>query len=170
MFQKNQPGVAVKIILTVILIALLTVLQTTVLRGIEVLGVIPNLLFITVVCYSLLHADYSALVMGVACGLLLDITGGRIVGMNALLCTLVAYFCICISGSLFNNNIPVAMLFVLLLTVPYELITYIFYFVIWGQGSFWYALLLKILPAAVYNALAAAVLYPLVRKIAGSAE
>ena len=170
MYQKRQLGTPVKVVLILILILLLTVLQTTVLRGIEIFHVIPNLLMVTVVCYSLLKGDYSALAVGVACGFILDITGGRMVGMNALLCALVAYFCICISGSLFNHNIPVAMLFVLMLSIPYELIMYIFYFAIWGEGEFWFAFFCKILPASIYNALATVLLCPLIRAIVGTEQ
>ncbi|MBR7164263.1 MAG: rod shape-determining protein MreD [Clostridia bacterium] len=165
MNQMFQNKAVFKFLLTAILIFVLTILQTTVIQGIEVFHVIPNLLLITVVCYSLLHGDYSALVVGVVCGFLLDINGGRVVGMNALLCTVLAYVCICVSGSLYSNNGLIAMIFVLIFSLFYELIVYIFYFAIWGQGAFFYALFCKILPAAVYNGLATILLYPLVRRL-----
>ena len=118
---------------------------------------------IIVVCYSLQHDDYSSLAVGVVCGLLLDITGGRAVGINTLLCTYAAFFCLSISGSLFNNNVFVSMVFVMLLTIPYELLTYLFYFVIWGKSAWLYAIFCKILPATVYNFLFTLVVYPVVR-------
>ncbi len=165
--QIKQTGAAFRQVLTVIFILLMAVLQTTVLRGLEVFHVIPNLLFITVVCYSLRRGDYSAMVVGVACGLILDVTGGRAVGINTLLCTYAAFFCVRVSSSLFNNNVFVSMVFVLLLSIPYELLIYLFYFVIWGRGALGYALLCKILPAVVYNFLFTIVLYPAVRRVAG---
>ncbi len=163
MNQIFQDKPIFRYLLTAVLVFVLIVLQTTVIRGIEVFHVVPNLLVVMVVCYSLLHEDYSALVVGAICGLLLDIHGGRSVGMNALLCTLLAYLCVCVSGNLYNNNSLVAMVFVLFLSIAYELIIYIFYFAIWGHGSFVYALLYKILPGAVYNSLVTILLYPLVR-------
>ncbi|MBQ2696307.1 MAG: rod shape-determining protein MreD [Clostridia bacterium] len=165
MNQSDQSVTIVKVVLTVLLIFIITVLQTTIVQGFEIFHVVPNLLFIMVVCYGILHGDYGALVVGVVCGLLLDITGARVVGMNTLLCTLAAYFCICISDSLFNNNVLVAMVFVLLLSIPYELIIYIFNFVIWGRGSFWYALFYRILPGGVYNFLVTILLYPIIRRV-----
>ena len=142
-------------------------LQTTVIRGIEVFHVIPNLLFITVVCFSLRRGDYSALVVGAICGLILDMLGGRVVGINTLLCVYVAYLCICISSNLFNNNLFVSMVFVLLFSIPYEFLIYLFYFAIWGQGAFGYALIARILPTVLYNFLFTLVLYPIIRRIAG---
>ncbi len=165
MNQTFQSRTLIKILLTVVLFFILTILQTTVIRGIEVFHVIPNLLLIAVVCYGLLHDDYSTLVVGVICGLLLDLNGGRVVGMNTLLCTVVAYLCIYVSGSLYSNTSVVAMLFVLIFSVFYELIVYIFYFAVWGHGGFLYAIFCKILPAGIYNSLVTIVLYPLVRKL-----
>lgn len=165
MNQTFQGRTLVKILLMAVLVFILTVLQTTVVRGIEIFHVIPNLLLIAVVCYGLLHDDYSTLAVGVVCGLLLDINGGRVVGMNTLLCTIVAYLCIYVSGSLYSNNSFVAMLFVLIFSVFYELIVYVFYFAVWGHGGFLYAVFCKILPAGIYNSLVTIVLYPLVRKL-----
>ena len=154
-------------VLTGIFILVLTVLQTTVLRGIEIFHVIPNLLFIFVVCYSLLRGDYSALIVAAVCGLILDTIGGRAIGINTLLCTLAAYFCVAVSGNLFNNNSFVAMVFVLLLSLPYELMIYIFYFAIWGRGALGFALLHKLVPAVLYNFVMTFFVYPVTRSVVG---
>lgn len=152
--------------LTVCFVLLLTVLQTTVLRAAELFGVIPNLLLSAVVCYSLTKGDYKALVFGIGCGLLLDCFGGRVVGMNTLLCFYVSLICVLLYGDLFNNNAFVAMLFVLLLSVPYEFLIYFFSLFIWGETDIVYALLYKVLPCAVYNALATFFVYPFTRALA----
>lgn len=165
-FEMQTKNVVLVRILMAVFIFAMTVLQSTVIQSIELFNVVPNLLLITVVCYSLLCGDYSAMVIGVVCGLLLDITGGRIVGLNTILCTLAAYFCICVSGNLFNNNALVSMVFVLLLSIPYELLTYLLYFAIWGHGGFFYALLARVLPAALYNFVVTLIIHPIVRKIA----
>ena len=165
MNQIFQDKPIFKYLLTAVLIFVLIILQTTVVRGVEVCNVIPNLLVVMVVCYSLLHGDYSALAVGAVCGLLLDIHGGRTVGMNALLCTLLAYLCVCVSGNLYNNNSFVALVFVLFLSMAYDLVIYIFNFAIWGHGNFVFVLLHKILPGSVYNSLVTLFLYPLVRRL-----
>jgi len=156
----------VRYVLTGIFIFLLAAVQTTVLRGIEIFHTIPNMLFIFAVCYSLLRGDYVALAYAFACGLVLDLTGGRLIGINTLLCTLASYFCISISGDLFNNNRFVSMVFVLLLSLPYETLIYLFYFVIWGRGSLGFALVAKIIPAALYNFIFTIILYPAVKRLA----
>ena len=162
----RQSGTVISWVLTIIFILLLAVLQTTVLRGLEVFNVIPNLLLSAVVCFGILYGDYNALTIGVICGLILDVIGGRGVGINGLLCALVAYACVSISDSLFNNHVFVAMVFVLVLSIPYELITYILYFAIWGRGGWVFAIFCKILPTAVYNFLVTLLVYPVVKQLA----
>ncbi len=170
MNQFKQTSPVLTWLFTGILILLTATLQTTVIRGLEVFHVIPNLLFIVVVSYGILHDDYSSLFVGAVCGLILDVLGGRVVGINTLICTYVAYLCLLISDNLFNNNAFVAMVFVLLLSIPYEVLTYLCYFVIWGKGSLWYAVFHKILPIAVYNFLFTLPLYPIVKKVTGQIE
>jgi len=80
-----------------------------------------------------------------------------------LLCAYAACLCLSISDKLFSHNALVSMVFVLVLTIPYEVLTYLFYFVIWGKGAGWYAILCKILPVTVYNSLFTLVMHPLVK-------
>lgn len=161
-----QAKTVLRYVLTICFVLLLAVLQTTVLHAAELFGVIPNLLLSAVVCYSLTKGDYKAHVFGIGCGLLLDFFGGRVVGMNTLLCFYVSLVCVLLYGGLFNNNVFVAMLFVLLLSVPYEFFIYFFSLFIWGQGDIVYALLCKIVPCAVYNALTTFLVYPFTRALA----
>ena len=165
MEQNTNSATVLHYVLTGLFIILLAILQTTVLRGIQIFHVIPNLLLIMTVSYSLTHGSYRAFFVGILCGLLLDLFGGRTIGMNTLLFALIVYFCVFISDSLFSNNAFVSMVFVFFLTIPYELLTYLFYFVIWNHGAFGFAIFSKILPAALYNFLFTLVLYPLVKRV-----
>lgn len=161
-----QIRVIARYALTVVFVFLLTVLQTTVLHAAEIFGVIPNLLLSAVVCYSLTKGDWKALVFGGVCGMLLDFFGGRVVGMNTLLCIYTALVCILLHGGLFNNNAFVAMLFVLAISIVYEFLIYFFGLLIWGQTDVLYALLHKILPGSVYTALITLFVYPFTRALA----
>ena len=165
MEQNTNSATVLHYLVTALFIILLSVIQSTVLRGIQIFHVIPNLLLITTVCYGLTHGSFRGFFVGILCGLLLDLFSGRAIGMNTLLFALIAYFCIFISGNLFSNNTYVCMVFVLFLTISYELLTYIFYFAIWKQGALGFAIFSKILPSAIYNFLFTIVLYPLVKRV-----
>ena len=151
---------------TVLVVFLFTVIQTTLLHAVEIFGIIPNLLLSTVICYSLVKGEPKAIIFGLICGMLLDFFGGRTVGMNTLLCLYTSLICVLLHSGLFNNNTFVAMLFVFVLTIPYELIVYFFNLFIWRQQGFLFALFLRVLPQAVYNALVTIFIYPLTRWLA----
>ena len=161
-----QTKTILRYVLTIGFVFLLTVIQTTILQAAELFGVIPNLLLSAVICYSLTKGDYKAIVFGLGCGLVLDFFGGRTVGINTLLCLYTALVCILLHDGLFNNNAFVAMLFVLLLSVPYEFLIYFFNLFIWGQTDIVYALLHKVLPGSLYSALVTFLVYPFTRALA----
>lgn len=154
--------------LTIVFVFFLTVIQTTLIRSVEIFNVIPNLLLVAVICYSLCKGDLKALVFGVVCGLVLDFTGGRVVGVNTLLCTYAAFLCYLLHGGLFNNNVFVAAVFVLIISFVYEFLFYMMQFFIWGETDIAFALLHKILPGALYNAVAAVPVYPIMRRLSES--
>lgn len=152
------------VILTAFVLAV-SVLQTTVLGVVEIFGVIPNLLVTAVICYSLIRGDFESVIFGAVCGFVLDLLSGRMVGMNMILCSVTAFMCACLHDNLFNNNSFVASVFVLWISALYELLIYIFYFLFWGDTSFVFAILHKILPCAAYNAAATFLVYPTLRGI-----
>lgn len=157
-------------IITGIFILLLTVVQTTILRGIEIMGVIPNLLIVAVICYALLNQTRPGLVFGLICGVVLDCIGGRLIGVNTLLCLYMSYLCGLTSERLFNNNIFVAILFVVALSLLYEAISYLLNYLIWGDTAFVFAIFGKIIPASVYNGLLTFVVYPIVARLSPRRE
>ncbi|MBR6647309.1 MAG: rod shape-determining protein MreD [Clostridia bacterium] len=154
-----------RISLTVLYVFLILVLQTTVIGYARIFGIIPNLLLISSVCYLLVTSDFRGLVFSVVCGILLDITGGRIIGVNTLLCTYIAFSCLWICDKLYNNNEIIAAFFTFIITFAYGLLIYIINFLLWGELNVFYALLRIALPEALYNALLALFIYPLIKLI-----
>ncbi len=151
--------------ITAVFAILLTIIQTTILHGIEIFGVIPNLVLVAVVCYSLLNSTFRSILFGIFCGVLLDCVGGRIVGLNTLLCMYIAYVCGITGEKLFNNNVFVAVLFVVCYSFLFELANYLLHFALWGNTDVLFAVFGRIIPTSVYNGLAALVLYPIVYKL-----
>ncbi len=154
-----------KYVLLTLTVFLLSIVQTAVLGLVEIFGVIPNLLLVSVICYSLMRGDLRSIIYGSVVGFVLDILSGKMVGMNLLMCTLAALLCACLFETLFNNNSFVAAVFVLWITALYELLIYVFYFLFWGNGDFLFAIFNKIIPCAIYNAVSAFLIYPIMRKI-----
>lgn len=151
----------IKYILTALTVFLLLILQTTWLRSIEIFNVMPNVLLISVICYSLCAADVRGVIYGIVCGFLLDITGGRTIGINTLLCTYVSFVCVLLCDGLYNNNEIVAAVFTAVITFIYGTILYVANFLIWGKTGAFHAFALNILPETIYNTIVALFVYPL---------
>lgn len=155
----------VKCLLTVLYVFLILVLQTTVLDGIRIFNVMPNVLLISVICYSLITADLRGLIFGFASGMLLDITGGRMIGINTLLCMYVAFSCIWMCDKLYNNNELIAASFTFVISLIYGAVMYVINFLLWGELGVLYAILRVIIPETIYNTILALFIYPILRLI-----
>lgn len=154
---------AVKCLFVALYVFLLLIIQTTVLDGLRIFGVMPNLLLVAVICYSLITSDVKGLAFGAVCGLLLDITGGRIIGINTILCTYASFCCVWMCDKLYNNNEIIATIFAFIITFVYSIIVYFFNFIIWGESDILFVLLRKIIPEMIYNGVLAIFVYPITK-------
>ena len=70
---------------TIIIILLAFLLQTTVFHKLALANVVPNLLLILTVCYSYMRGRTSGEVIGLVCGLMLDMMYGSVIGLYAFI-------------------------------------------------------------------------------------
>ena len=92
-------------------------LQSTLFGVYSIKNTLPDLLLVFVIFYALLSDARNAAKYGFFCGLLEDLLLGRFIGMNALSKGLTAYIIGVLQGSVFNENLAVGMLSVLLGTL-----------------------------------------------------
>jgi rod shape-determining protein MreD len=78
----------------------LLILQLTVIQLISVFGIVPNLILILIVYYTLLGGQIYGTVLGFFLGFLFDIFSGSIIGSTMLSFTVAAF----ITGFFFNEN------------------------------------------------------------------
>lgn len=140
------------------------ILQTTLIRELEFFGVAPLLILVMVICFSLTNECIPSAVFAVTAGLLLDISGSRVIGFNALL-MLYLSIGVALAGQEFFRETPrAAAMLVAVGTILYELVYFIFNFVIFGDAHFIYMLGRVIAIEAVYNAIVAVPVYFYVNK------
>ncbi len=143
---------ALKTVKISVLIFISYIIQTTLLHSLKVHSIIPNLLVVVVVCFSLIETQgLVSAVLGLVCGLLLDITGGKAFGLSALLCMLLAYFCTVMSDKFFKGKFWVSMLFVLIAGFTYELLYYFLCFGMWAKANVFTSLIDVVIPTTIYN-------------------
>jgi len=92
------------LILSLILLIEL-ILQGTVFQFLNFNGVYPDLILITVVCYSIILGKKMSYKLGFIIGLLVDIIYGNVIGMYALSFLLTAYLISVISVQMFKESL-----------------------------------------------------------------
>jgi len=133
-------------------IVLLTfVLQSTVLRHIEIFGIRPNISLIIVVSFGILRFEKEGGIIGFFAGLLQDIIFGPVIGLNALLYMLIGYF----SGKPFKKFYAEIFLIPIFLvgssTLFFNIVYYILNFLFRARLDILYYFGTIILPETLYN-------------------
>ena len=143
----------------------LAVIQTTMLRPIQIFGVQPNLFVIFVVCAAILSSSApESAIMGFVLGFLFDFLIGRTPGVSMLLLMYAGV----LNGMLYKR-ILTGKYFGIITTVfvtslLYSFLYYSMHFAMWGMGNFGYAFLRVMLVETVYNTIIAIPMFLLMRK------
>ena len=80
-----------RFIVSIILIILCFLLQTTFFKGLAFGGIVPNLLIIITSSFGFMRGEKTGLIIGFFCGLLADIFFGNVIGLNAMIYMYIGY-------------------------------------------------------------------------------
>lgn len=153
--------------LKIILILVITfILQTTLLGFISIQGVTPNLLLVFAICFASINANITiCAVMGGVCGFLLDISGGRVFGVNMLLCIYFCIGCAFLAKKYFRAKLKVTFVFTFMVSALYQMLYYLLYIGIWGNGNFINTFITIILPSLLYDSAVCIIMYFILKKL-----
>lgn len=140
------------------------ILQTTVIGELAFFKVSPSPVPVIVICFALVNDYLPSAVFAVVGGLLLDVTGGRVIGFNALLMMYLSFGVVYMGQEFFRETPKSAVILTFFGTFVYELVFFIFSLVIFGSGHFFYMLGRVVLIECVYNAVIALPIYFYVSK------
>lgn len=135
------------------------ILQTTFICELDIFGVAPSLIMVMVICFSLMNDIIPSAVFAAVAGLLLDISGGRIIGFNTLLMIYLSIGVVMFGSEFFRDTPRAAAALVAMGTFAYELIYFTFSIAIFGGSHFFYMIVRVILLESVYNAILAIPVY-----------
>lgn len=139
-----------KNLFTYITLLLVIVFQTTVFRYLEVLHIIPNLVLVYVVCYSMYAEPTKATILAVVSGLLTDIIQTRHIGFTALIMLFVALVYAIVSSDYIKSNIITVVAGTFIATFIYECLYACVLYVMFDKLSIGY-MLYVILLEGIYN-------------------
>ena len=148
-----------------LIIAVCYLLQSTVFQALSFASISPNLMIVVVSAFGFMRGKKEGLWIGFFTGLLLDIFTGSILGFYALLYMYVGYINGLFKKILFPEDIKLPLMLIAGSDFTYNIICYIFLFLLKGNFHFFYYLLHIIIPEVVYTTVLACILYPLIHVI-----
>lgn len=116
------------------------------------LGVKPLLLVVFAVSIAMFEGEGPAMWIGLAAGLLMDMSAGSVFGFNGLILMLICYVCGALVVYLMRNNIVSAMVLGVCSLILLGLLRWFFFYVLWGDPKHWYYLYAVMLPQVIYTA------------------
>lgn len=149
-----------KVLPTVVAVAVAAVLQAALAPYMAIGGVVPNFIFLVVTTIALVQGPTAGASAGFAGGLIYDLLGSGPIGPMALVLTVVGYLAGLLHEQMFAEGwlLPLTVLGIAALgtEVAYGLLLGLI-----GEGApFWSSLITRMLPAAVYNTVLALLVYP----------
>ncbi len=133
------------------LAALCFILQSTVLKVLELGAVSPNLLLIITASFGFIGGRKDGMLMGVFCGLFTDVFYGQLFGYYILLYTLIGYANGFFHAVFYDLDIKQPMFLIALSDLAYGLIQYCFQFLLRGRFDFGFYFINIIIPEFLYT-------------------
>ncbi|MBQ8971233.1 MAG: rod shape-determining protein MreD [Lachnospiraceae bacterium] len=149
----------IRIIIEFLLIAAAFILQSSILTGLSLGGIVPNLLIILTSSFGIMRGRKEGMLVGFICGIFVDIFFGNFIGFYALVYTFIGYLNGIFSSMFYPEDVKLPMILISVSEIVYCFICYIFLFLLRGRLHFGYYIVHIILPEIVYTIVATIVLY-----------
>ena len=150
---------------TIIIILLAFLLQTTVFHKLALANVVPNLLLILTVCYSYMRGRTSGEVIGLVCGLMLDMMYGSVIGLYAFIFMTIGFLCGYCQKIYFTDNYILPCVLVGLSDLVYGFYYYITEFLVRGKLNFTFYFSHIILPELIYTLVISVVVFRVLNRL-----
>ena len=142
-----------------LLILLLIILQSSLFKFIDILGIKPDAVFIFVLSLSLLNGPWEAVYLSLFAGLVQDVIFNNALGVSTFSLFVVSYITGLLSKNVFKESTFVAFVFTFLGTLLYNLIIMFSMVLMKYQFNFLESLLDVGMIQSVYNSLIVAFVY-----------
>lgn len=152
-------------IITLLIIVICFLLQSTVFQIASFGAICPNLLIIITASFGFMRGQRPGMYVGLVCGLFADLFWGGILGFNMFLYIVIGYLNGTFQRLFFDDDIKFPIILITASELIYGIVTYFCIYMLQGDFSFTEHLLHVILPELVYTILVTLVLYPIILNI-----
>ncbi len=151
-----------RFLVSVFLIILCFLLQTTVFHWMAFGGIVPNLMIVLTASFGFMRGERTGLLYGFFCGLLIDIFFANVLGLNAMIYMYIGYANGKFNRIFFPDEIKLPLILIFFSDLAYGFLYYLTLFLLRGRFQLNYYFLHIILPEMVYTILITLLLYPLI--------
>lgn len=150
-----------KILAGIISVLLVFILQSSVFSALNIGGIVPNLLIILTASWGFMEGERTGLIVGFACGLLMDIFSGPFIGLYAMIFMYIGYANGKLCNLFYPDDIKLPLVLITTSDLAYGISCYIFLYLLRGRLEFGYYLVHIIFPEVIATLLLTFVQYPL---------
>ena len=151
-----------KVAISILIILVAFLLQTTFFQVIELANVVPNLLLVVTVSYGYLRGRTHGMWIGLICGLMLDMMYGSVIGLYGFIFMTIGFFIGYIKKLFFTESIILPIVLISVGDFVYNMYYYITEFLLRGRLHFFFYLIHIMLPEILYTVIVGLLLYYLI--------
>ncbi len=151
-----------RLIVSILLIIICFLLQTTVFKELDFGGIVPNFMIVLTASFGFMRGRKVGLLMGFCCGFLIDVFFGNVIGFNAMIYMYIGYTNGKFNHIFFPDDIKLPLALIFISDLAYGILYYFIMFLMRGRFHFIYYFIHIILPEIVYTILITLILYPLI--------
>ena len=148
-----------RIPVTILIIIVNFILQTTLFPLLAIRGIFPNTALIIVTSYALLRGSKEGAIAGGFTGLLMDVFFSQMIGFYTLLYLAIGLLFGRSQKDFYRENYILPVIFCTASTIIYQAAIYVTGFLFRGEGKFLFFLISILLPEIVYTAIVTILVY-----------
>ncbi len=148
-------------IVSVLLIFICYILQTTILSDLSFNGISANLMIILVASFGFMSGETYGMAIGFLCGLLMDVFNGDVLGLYALLYMGIGYINGAFQRIYYPEDIKLPLILILGSDLLFGILCYLILFLLRNRLDMWFYIKNVIVPETVYTIVIAFAVYPI---------
>ena len=153
--------------LYILLVLFCFLLQTTLFQWLELAGIIPNILIILVVSIGYIRGINESMIVGILCGLCMDLMYGNFIGYYALLYLTVGFLSGYSNYFYEKDDYTLPLILIGVGDLVYGTLFYILSYLLRARLHVFYYLRRIMIPEAIYTVVVAIILYKLIHLLNG---
>lgn len=143
----------------------LVILQQSIFSGINIFGVTFDIVYVYIVCYSIVRDEVESVIVAIFTGILRDAFFPAVFGMNTVLYILTVYTIGFLQKRIYKDTIVIPMIFTFIAACVKGVVYFCYFYVVSYKFDFSYHMTSVILLEGLFNSLMSIIIYRMVKRM-----